>query len=228
MQCDPNVKFLSNVPEQILNILDKEIESWDFRNFNNFSNIPVFEIVKSIEYTGKNSEKTLDTLKEVFQWFEKFFPGKIPIYANMLAIFPGQRYPIHIDSLELHSVSHRIHIPLITEDDSKLWFFKKTQGTWASETFHIARGGAWEMSNLTPHSAENLSDSWRVHFVVDFIDKELKNSKNIEFWKQVNPQWVKYSNLVNQEFENTEDSNLKRWSRTSVKQNNLRIISLHS
>ena len=226
MLCVPTIKFLSDVPDEILDILDKEIESWDFRNYNNFLNIAVFDIVKSISYTETDTdEKYITNIAQVFKWLELFFPDKTPIYANMLAIFPGQRYPVHIDALELHIVSNRIHIPVITDSESKLWFFKKVNEVWAEDTYHIKRGEAWEISNVTPHSAENLSNFWRVHFVVDLIDKQLKESKDYKFWRQVNEKYARFSNLINLEFEKNQDPELKRWSQSSVKENNKKIIS---
>jgi hypothetical protein len=224
MICTPNAKFLSVVPAEILSILDKELETWNFKDTRDFQQQRVFDKFKSIVYKVSEysrSDRPSKNIEEVLNWCETLFPGKVPIWANLFAMYPGQRYPIHVDGLELHLESNRIHIPIIFEPGAQMVFFNKTNDQWIEERHDLHRGGAWEINNINPHSAENLSSFWRVNFVVDMIDKELMNSRK-DWIKDNGKQMMIFWNLENEFKKNNE---FKKWSYDEVKSYNLDCIS---
>lgn len=57
--------------------------------------------------------------------------------------------------------SHRLHLPVITND--KVWF------TVGSETLNLREGQLYEINNRRLHSVANQGDADRVHLILDFV-----------------------------------------------------------
>jgi Aspartyl/Asparaginyl beta-hydroxylase len=91
----------------------------------------------------------------------KFYPpGGVVHRAVIAKLAPGGRITPHIDSDPSFAVSHRIHVPLVTNP--------KVQFRIAGQPFFFEEGVAREISNLDPHSVINASAHDRLHFVFDY------------------------------------------------------------
>ena len=74
---------------------------------------------------------------------------------------PDGVIPEHRDNGKCFQVSHRVHLPLITNDD--VWF------TVGDETITMHAGELWEINNTQRlHSVINKSDRDRVHLIIDW------------------------------------------------------------
>lgn len=215
--CRENVIFLEKVPSDILENLHKELHSWDFKN-DRFHRNRVFEMHKTknfkvSKYSLQNSYYS-ENINSAVQWVSKFYPNKKPFWSLFIAMYPSQRYPVHQDGLRFHSLCNRIHIPLVTDTEVSMVFFKKNQNTWETEKHHLSINNAWEINNLVPHSAENLSNNWRIHFIIDLIDPEyLEASQNL--LDKVIPDFETFK--LDSEFQ--KDLNLKKWTLSEVTKN---------
>jgi hypothetical protein len=69
----------------------------------------------------------------------------------------------HADTERLLHYSHRIHLPIIT--DEKVIFYIK------NEPHFLKEGYLYELSNQDLHRVESQSDKERIHLIVDYADK---------------------------------------------------------
>ena len=69
----------------------------------------------------------------------------------------------HIDAARGNSVSHKIHIPLVTSAGALFQIGDKR--------FHLAAGRAYEVNNIRPHGAVNRADTARRHFIFEVFDE---------------------------------------------------------
>jgi len=78
----------------------------------------------------------------------------------------GQKINSHKDFGELFETSHRIHIPLITND--KVNFFIDRRN------YNFKVGEVVEINNLKFHSVENDSEYDRIHLIIDYTPNHMK------------------------------------------------------
>lgn len=72
----------------------------------------------------------------------------------------GSVIPEHVDQGFSLANSHRVHIPIITNDGVRFRV--------GGEERHLPAGELWEINNLRPHSVENRGSDARVHLIVDW------------------------------------------------------------
>lgn len=88
-------------------------------------------------------------------------PGGVVIRAMAVRLPPGGRITPHVDEHESLRVSHRIHLPLIT--NPRVRFF--IDGV----PHRFEAGRAVEVNNQLSHSVMNDGTSGRVHFIFDYL-----------------------------------------------------------
>ena len=91
---------------------------------------------------------------------ERHFHLEALQFARLAILKPGSVIIPHKDLLELDAPMHRAHIPLITDDDS---YF--TEG---DAVFNMRFGELWMLDAGDVHSAACLSETDRVHLILDF------------------------------------------------------------
>ena len=95
------------------------------------------------------------------QIIDAHFPQNGTVIRAMVAkLVAGGVIEEHMDGHPSFAVSHRIHVPLITND--------LIDFTIDGEIFHLSEGVAYEVSNLDYHSVVNRSTEDRVHFIFDY------------------------------------------------------------
>jgi len=82
----------------------------------------------------------------------KLFLAELPV---------GGEIPPHRDLAEALTLSHRCHLPLLTNPD--------TQMTIGDEVFHLAPGIAYEFDNTRKHGVRNAGTTRRVHLICDIL-----------------------------------------------------------
>ena len=88
-------------------------------------------------------------------------PGGVVIRAMAVRLPPGGRITPHVDEHESLRVSHRIHLPLIT--NPRVRFF--IDGV----PHRFEAGRAVEVNNQLSHSVMNDGPTGRVHFIFDYL-----------------------------------------------------------
>ena len=74
----------------------------------------------------------------------------------------GHSIDLHRDGAGSNPRTHKIHVPLITNEQA---FF-----TFEDAAFHLARGVAYEVNNLTRHGGRNGGDNDRVHLIFEVFE----------------------------------------------------------
>lgn len=96
-----------------------------------------------------------------YEGYERAFVNKCLIPRMR----PGTTIPEHIDLSPVFNVSHRIHIPLVTNPD--VYFMID------GERCIMEEGNAYEINNKVMHSVENKGTETRIHLLFDiYIPKE--------------------------------------------------------
>jgi hypothetical protein len=118
--------------------------------------------LEPLQFKYYNTFKSdLDELEMLFK--ELYGSGKFVrcILVNLLA---GAQIPIHVDGGESLEISHRHHIPIITNDAV---FFQI-----GDEINNLKTNTLWEINNQKPHGVWNDSTQDRIHMIVDWIEEK--------------------------------------------------------
>jgi hypothetical protein len=83
------------------------------------------------------------------------------VRANLVRLRPGGAIAEHQDKNFSLAHSHRVHVPVVTND--------KVRFTVGSETIHMAEGAVFEINNRRMHSVRNDGDTGRVHLILDYV-----------------------------------------------------------
>jgi hypothetical protein len=84
-------------------------------------------------------------------------------FARMLFVklVPGGSIPPHFDTGRSMRTSHRIHLPLVTNDGVLF--------TVGATTLNLLPGELWEINNRRKHTVCNNGSESRVHMIMDFV-----------------------------------------------------------
>lgn len=118
-----------------------------------------FKIKNRIEYSQFTnfSSDILQVLKEMYG------PGKLWNVQVAKLKSKGKILP-HIDLGIDFAISHRIHIPLVTN--------KKVIFDVDGKKLHLEVGSVYEINNLKLHSVVNDSEYDRIHIIFDYVGNE--------------------------------------------------------
>jgi hypothetical protein len=83
------------------------------------------------------------------------------IRASIVRLRAGGTIAPHTDNNFSLVHSHRMHLPLLTND--------RVLFTVGSETINLRAGEVYEINNRRKHSVENSGDTDRVHLILDFV-----------------------------------------------------------
>lgn len=105
---------------------------------------------------GGTAEPVMETIID-----RRYEPGGSVIRAMVVRLRPGARITPHVDEHESLKISHRIHVPLIT--NPRVRFF--VDGV----PHRFEPGRAVEIDNQLSHSVMNDGKTSRVHFIFDYL-----------------------------------------------------------
>jgi hypothetical protein len=86
--------------------------------------------------------------------------------AMLARLQPRTFIPPHIDGDHRGHISHKIHVPLVTNDRS--FFFED------GIRHHFKVGFAYEVNNGLPHHAANGGEGDRTHLIFEYLDRSLQ------------------------------------------------------
>lgn len=89
-------------------------------------------------------------------------PKGFVIRAMLAKLMAGGLISPHEDVHPSFAVSHRVHVPIITNG--------MVDFTIGEETFNLKEGVAYEINNLETHGVHNRSGEDRVHFIFDYAE----------------------------------------------------------
>eukprot|EP00579_Thalassiosira_antarctica_P002802 CAMPEP_0201878150 /NCGR_PEP_ID=MMETSP0902-20130614/9396_1 /ASSEMBLY_ACC=CAM_ASM_000551 /TAXON_ID=420261 /ORGANISM="Thalassiosira antarctica, Strain CCMP982" /LENGTH=685 /DNA_ID=CAMNT_0048405757 /DNA_START=45 /DNA_END=2099 /DNA_ORIENTATION=+ len=81
---------------------------------------------------------------------------------------PGVTIPVHHDTGEWVKYSHRIHVPIIVPDPSKV-LFRCGLTEQSLERIDCTPGHIFEMNNQAKHAVTNAGSEFRVHLILDYV-----------------------------------------------------------
>ncbi|MXO90814.1 aspartyl/asparaginyl beta-hydroxylase domain-containing protein [Pontixanthobacter aquaemixtae] len=88
----------------------------------------------------------------------KFRDPKFP-KAMLAKLAAGHRIDSHKDGAGSNQHVHKIHVPLVTSKDAKLFV--------NGEFFNLEVGSAYEVNNIVAHGAKNDGAEDRIHFIFE-------------------------------------------------------------
>ena len=110
---------------------------------------------------GKEFEPLITPLMaqaaQVYGYREPVFPK-----AMLARLQAGHDIDAHTDSGPVHALTHRIHVPLLTNSAATL--------TVNGGSFQLRAGFAYEVNNLAEHRVRNRGDEDRIHFLFEVFD----------------------------------------------------------
>ncbi len=132
----------------------------DFRHTHptRLPTLQVFEsaIRPALAMTAEHFEETPQGQRLIKQYGLGYF-----IRATLVKLKAGCGITAHQDLNFSLTHSHRVHLPIITNDD--VWF------TVGNEALNIKEGQLIEINNRRMHSVENKGSADRVHLILDFV-----------------------------------------------------------
>ncbi|MEZ5938945.1 MAG: aspartyl/asparaginyl beta-hydroxylase domain-containing protein [Hyphomonadaceae bacterium] len=100
-----------------------------------------------------------ELMKEVVA---KYYGGGGAVIRALVAkLTAGAEIADHFDGHGTFDISHRIHVPLVTNDQVEF----RVRG----EAHNMKEGLAYEISNTDIHGVSNRSDVDRIHFIFDYM-----------------------------------------------------------
>lgn len=82
---------------------------------------------------------------------------------------PGVTIPVHHDTGEWVKYTHRVHVPIIVPDPSKV-LFRCGPSEDSLERIDCTPGHVFEMNNQAKHAVTNAGTEFRVHLILDYVN----------------------------------------------------------
>lgn len=167
----PALKYLAPVPDNIWNILQDELNAWNYSNTGySFDDAFVRHKVK-LYFTGDPLISIIpDNISPVISWCNTIIGDEyVAIRCFLNLIEPGHEFPIHVDTLMLHHLSRRLHISLNNAEDCFYYTYNKVGDEYISTEHKMELCNLYELDNINPHSVINKGKHARINFVLDMI-----------------------------------------------------------
>ena len=84
---------------------------------------------------------------------------------RILRLQPRASYSIHQDKLYDYKDNIRLHIPILTNHSSLMYFYDIKQDQYNVEAFHLKEGYSYQTDTTGLHSAVNHGTTERIHIV---------------------------------------------------------------
>jgi hypothetical protein len=113
-------------------------------------------------------------------WWKEFEPSLQPVLKSILppggrlirALFaslpPGVTIPVHHDTGEWVKRAHRVHVPILVNNPSKV-LFRCGPSPESMQRIDCTPGHIFEINNQAKHAVSNCDSDHRVHLIIDYI-----------------------------------------------------------
>lgn len=180
MQLDVNFKKICAVPPELINEAAKLCDQidWVSDKYNRINDNALAPYSKILYYPtpltpkGFYDKELTDAdkrLTEVCSLLRDSLPEQYKhmrvVNGEIATVLPKAIVKLHYDDSWYHKVSHRIHIPLKSNDKAlSMWYHLYT---------HMVENHAYEINNRVQHGAINLSNEYRTHFIFDLCEPNI-------------------------------------------------------
>ena len=205
--CNPRIRLLSVVPENILAILQHELDNWEFENPKYRTHDPVFINHSIFKWDPLN----LESMAPVVEWCQSFV--SVPSTAVQLmfnAIPPMTSCPAHVDTLKFHLFSDRMHIPVLNHQHGNHYTFDRVSDRWEVTQWQMEAGKLWGLDNIRSHAVGNHGNEWRINFIIDIMPTVIYKTRVWKDWLKPDPAQNKMLETINAEFK--YQPHLAEWS----------------
>lgn len=121
-------------------------------------------VVQAYPETRKESLQLLELSQPIVDYIQNMFPDHVFMRGEISIMLPGIIIKPHIDRKWFHANSHRMHVPIITNDFCKHYFQNRSQ--------HMEEDMLYELNNRIVHSAVNAGSETRTHLIFDLMQKD--------------------------------------------------------
>jgi len=91
----------------------------------------------------------------------------------MASLPAGTTIPVHHDTGEWVKHTHRVHVPVLVNDSSKIVF------TCGAARIDCRPGHVFEINNQCRHAVSNCDQDYRVHLILDYVDRDFLQKPKI-------------------------------------------------
>lgn len=161
-------QLVARTSERVWNLEDERKEN-KFECFHHTRHI-IFRFIEGNRdhrcfYSNPSWSVWQHHLLPVMEQVIKPYGFEFPIYPKvMLArLAAGAVIDRHSDGTGSHEFTHKIHIPIQTNDQARIII--------GDHPFHLIEGHAYEVNNLSPHSVENRGTTDRIHLIFEVYDQ---------------------------------------------------------
>ena len=177
MNIGVNFKFLGSInPQSLIESLSKiEDEDWGTDTFrqDTYKNIhqstQAIHLIYDTDFRHFNCTKHKywnllnmeELLKPVIELLKKEYGAGYLARAVFVKLFAGKNVARHIDVGGSYTLSHRIHISLIAEEDNIIYIVRDED-----KTFKL--GEIWEINDMVEHEVKNTSQTDRINLIMDY------------------------------------------------------------
>lgn len=120
---------------------------------------PKIEVSKRAGW-DRLSEYAMPIMEKIIR--DHYPPGGVIHRAMVAKLTAGGVIEKHTDAHPSFAISHRIHVPLVTND--------LVDFSIGDEIFHLKEDFAYEINNLERHGVENRSTVDRIHLIFDYAE----------------------------------------------------------
>lgn len=182
--CKGGLMKIASVPEHILGILHTEVDNWDYAK-DRFRFDNTFGIFKGKFYYSGNTFCNISypvQLTPVIDWIQNIAgPNQKIVRCFLNLMTPNQSFRLHVDTLTIHLLAKRFHIPIVLSEGSDYYTYTETgNGTWKESIHNMEYGYLYQLDNIRPHTVKN-KNGYRINFICDVIDADLI-SENLGFY----------------------------------------------
>lgn len=124
-----------------------------------------------------------DFITRIFQlpWWKDFEQALQPIFDQVLppgaclirllfaSLPPGVTIPVHHDTGEWVRHTHRVHVPILVQDPSKI-LFRCGPTPDSMQRIDCIPGHIFEINNQAKHAVSNCDTDSRVHLILDYME----------------------------------------------------------
>jgi hypothetical protein len=169
--CVPAIKYLATVPNDIWQILQDDLNIWDHQTAQYSYDQAFIQHKVKLYFTGDPLNPSIpDDISNVIDWCKTIIGSEytaIRCFLNLIE--SGHEFPIHVDTLKLHCLSRRLHIPLSNAKECFYYTYDKINDEYVPHEHKMKLQTLYELDNINPHSVINKGKNSRVNFIVDMI-----------------------------------------------------------
>ena len=118
--------------------------------------------------SSTRSKELFDLVQPQIEWLKTVYPTARPFVIQCATLPPGKKLLWHIDCYLYQSLSHKVHIPICTNDDA---FYEYLDGRTPNKV-HFEVGQAYEINNIWMHRSSNSGTTARAHVIIDMLEQE--------------------------------------------------------